>query len=524
MKPPVSALDARRGAILDLSREPAPEGLTTQICVVGSGSAGATAAWDLARAGHEVVVLEEGGDFTGSSLTQRDGRMYDQLYMDRGGRATSDLSVAVLQGRALGGGGVVNACDVVPIPEGVLRHWQRRFGLADFGPSALAPFQARALEDLSASRPGAEDPVLFNRNNRILQRGAAALGWRGEVMLHNRVGCAGIGTCQVGCPIDAKKSPRFVAVPGAIAAGARFLLRARAVRIEGAAGEMKTVQVRTLDPDGYREAGGFSLRARVVILAANAVASAQLLLRSGIGNGHVGRHLSLQPQLPVAAFFDEAVRFFRGIPQSFAVTEFETLDDPEHGWWGFRVEAISGTPGIVASLLPRLGRAGQDDMRRYARTAAALCLLPDEAQGRVEVERSGRLRIHYAFTDEQRRRYRAAARAAARMYLAAGAREVLVPVVPPVSLKSEADLARIDAIPFLPATAPFLSAHQQGGVRLAPSERDGAADPEGRVYGAKDLLVLDSAGYPSSASSHTMAPIISLAHYQAARLAARLGS
>lgn len=97
-----------------------------------------------------------------------------------------------------------------------------------------------------------------------------------------------------------------------------------------------------------------------------------------------------------------------------------------------------------------------------------------------------------------------------------------MPVVPPVTVRSEADLAKIDAIPFRPATVPLLSAHQQGGVRFAPSERDGAADPEGRVYGARDVLVFDSSGFPSSASSHTMAPIISVAHYLAQRLITRM--
>ena len=71
----------------------------------------------------------EGGDFTGRQLNQRDA-MYDQLYMDRGGRATEDLSITVLQGRVLGGGGVINLGDVVPVTDGVLNVWRERFGLA----------------------------------------------------------------------------------------------------------------------------------------------------------------------------------------------------------------------------------------------------------------------------------------------------------------------------------------------------------------------------------------------------------
>jgi choline dehydrogenase-like flavoprotein len=487
------------------------------VCVIGSGCGGATAARVLAEAGREVIVLEEGSDRTGLQLTQRDGEMYDQLYQERGGRATDDLSISVLSARVLGGGGVINASDVVPIPPGVLRHWRTRFGLSELTDAALAPYAAAALQDLSASRI---DDAQLNQANRLLRAGAEALGWAGHTMMHNRVGCAGMGTCLIGCPLDAKRNPRMVAIPAAVAAGARFVTRARALRVEGASREHKRVVGHTLDERGHRETGELVVRARTIVVACNAVASAELLLRSGIGSPEVGRNLVLQPQLPIVAQFDHPVRAFRGIPQAYAVTEFEEDDHPEHGLWGFRIEPVMGTPGIVATLLPYLGDDNARAMAAYDRIAAALLLAPDAPSGTVELGGHDRPIVRYAHTEEHKRRLRAAARAAARLYLAAGAREVMVPSIPPIVVRSAADLDRIDALAFRPATVPLLSAHQQGTVRLGTSPDRGGADPDGQVYGTRGVYVMDASIFPSTASSHTMAPVLTMARYLASKLVA----
>lgn len=509
------------GRIVDLSAGPVPAGGAVDVLVVGSGSGGATAARTLAQAGRDVLVLEEGGDFTGRQLTQRDAAMYDQLYMDRAGRATTDLSISVMQGRVLGGGGVINTCDVVPIGEGTLDTWRRRFGLTDFTAEALAPHRARALHDLAASP--IPDAAL-NANNRLLREGTEALGWRGEVMLNNRLGCAGLGTCLIGCPVNAKRNPRFVAIPQALEAGARFWTRARALRIDGAAGELKSVEVGVLDARGYRVGERLRVQARTVILAANAIESAALLIRSGIGNEHVGHHLSLQPQLPVVARFDRDVISFRGIPQAYGVTQFEEPAHAEHGWWGFRIESIAGTPGIVGTILPWLGEVGKERMRDYPRFASALQLFPDEPSGQLRVERSGRLRIDYTLAEELLSRARAAIRASARIYLAAGARDVVVVAPEPLSIQRESDLAAVDRLRFEPATMPWISAHQQGTVRFAPSPAEGGADPSGHVYGTRGVYVFDSSGYPTSSSSHTMAPIITTSEFLTQRLLTTLPS
>ena len=508
------------GAIVDLSKEAAPDSVTTEILVIGSGSGGATAARILAEAGREVVVLEEGRDLAWKERTQRDSQMYDQLYMDRGGRASHDLSVSVLQGRVLGGGGVVNTCDVVPIPDAVLDHWATKYGLEDFAPERFKPFEKGALEDLSASRIP-ED--LVNVANNKLRQGAEGLGLRGEVMMHNRVGCQGLGTCLIGCPVHAKRNPRMVAIPKAVAAGARIFTRARAVKISAAKQDLKEVTVRTLDPGGYREQGKLIVRAKIVIVAANAIASAQLLLRSGIGNEHVGQNLILQPQLSIIGIFDERIAAFDGIPQAYAITEFEQDDNADYGLWGYRIEAIMGTPGIVSTMLPFTGVPGMQGMAQYDRMAPSLLLVPDRPSGQVEVARDGRLTIRYDQRPDHQQRLREAVENAAKVYLEAGAREVLVPTTPAVVIRSASEAKKkAQEISFAPATAPMISAHQQGTVRFAASERDGGANLDGQVYGTKDVYVFDSSGYPTTASSHTMTPIISSSRMLTAKLLTRI--
>jgi len=507
------------GAIVDLSKEALPASITAEICVIGSGSGGATAARLLAEAGHEVLVLEEGRDLVGPERTQRDGPMYDQLYMDRGGRTSHDLSVSVLQGRVLGGGGVVNTCDVVPIPEGVLRHWTGKYGLEDFAPAQFKRFQQDALADLSANRIPDQ---MVNKANKLLRDGGEALGFRGEVLMHNRVGCRGLGTCMLGCPVHAKRNPRMVALPKAVEAGARIYTRARAVKISKAKQELKEVTVRTLDPKGYHEQGTFSIRAKIVIVAANAIASAQLLLRSGVGNSHVGQNLTLQPQLAIIGMFDERVAAFDGIPQSYAITEFEEEDNAQFGLWGFRIEGIMGTPGIVSSLLPFSGAPGMEGMAKYDRMAPSLLLVPDAPSGTVEVARDGRLTIRYEQREDHRARLRLAVQTAAKVYLEAGAREVLVPTVPPLTIRSAREAQQAQQLTLAPATAPMISAHQQGTVRFAASERDGGADLNGQVYGTRDVYVFDSSGFPTSASSHTMTPIIASSRMLTTKLLTRI--
>src|SRR6476620_7572081 len=78
------------------------------VCVVGSGAAGAILATKLAEFGKSVALLEKGGYYDGESMNQREADMMPLLWKNAGANFTSNLRIAVAQGCCLGGSTVIN--------------------------------------------------------------------------------------------------------------------------------------------------------------------------------------------------------------------------------------------------------------------------------------------------------------------------------------------------------------------------------------------------------------------------------
>src|SRR5262245_15866900 len=93
-----------------------------KVCIIGSGAGGAVLAAQLAGAGLEVIVLEEGGHYTKADFKMREDLAYPQLYQEGGGRSTKDLGITILQGRAVGGTTVINFTTCFRTPQHVLDH------------------------------------------------------------------------------------------------------------------------------------------------------------------------------------------------------------------------------------------------------------------------------------------------------------------------------------------------------------------------------------------------------------------
>src|SRR5580704_9464796 len=133
-----------------------PRGLTTgadvggdlsvecEVVIVGSGAGGATTAAELAEAGVDVVVIEEGGYHPTESFTADTMRALRTLYRDGGGgMAVGRPSVLFAEGRCVGGSTVVNGGMSWPAPGHVLDRWAAG-GVLGVSEREMAPYFARA--------------------------------------------------------------------------------------------------------------------------------------------------------------------------------------------------------------------------------------------------------------------------------------------------------------------------------------------------------------------------------------------
>jgi len=489
------------------------------VCVIGSGAGGAVAAAELAAAGRSVVVLEQGHHWTSADFTQREDEMLPRLFEEAGMRQTADGSITVLQGRNVGGSTVHNLCYAFRTPPAILRLWREAHGLPELTDVAMAPSFER-VERMLAVKPIREDEV--NTLNRLVRRGCDALGYSGFVARHNREGCVLAGYCILGCSYDAKKSMLVTYVPAADAADARIYADARAERIVVEDGRLRGVSGRVVDGAG-RPHGRIEVEAPVVVLAAGAVASPDLLLRSGVANrsGQVGNNLHLHPAVMAAGIFDEEIHAYRGIPQSFYVDEFIDLDADPHR--GVVLMPITGFPVLTSVNYAGFGRAHYAQMRDFPRTAGLLALLHDRSRGTVRPGPSlSRPRIEYALEPDDAEQLARGLLHCAEVLFAAGARRVRVPYHDALlELGPDDDLRAITRRGVRQGDVPIASTHPQSTCRMGGDPRASVVGAFGEAHDVRGLFVADMSVFPTSLGAPPQITTAALADHTARHVLAR---
>ena len=475
--------------------------LECDVCVVGSGTGGATAAAVLAEAGLDVVVLELGGD---ARPRAEELEALRDLYLEGAGTSTEDQSLDFLLGSCLGGGATVNWTTALRPPDDVLAEW------SSFG---LDVDELRRSVDAIWSRLAVnEEHGRASSRDAVLERGLNALGWHVAAQPRNVVGCEQgrvCGTCAFGCPLGAKRTP-----VSTWRSGVRVALRTRAARVVIERGAAVGV-----------DAGETRVRARAVVVACGAFQTPALLRRSGLANGSIGRNLRLHPVTLVAGEMDDEIRPWEGPLQSRYSEQHARLD----GVNGVRYETAPVHPALFGAALPWDGsRESLDLARSFSRLVPVFPLVRDRDGGEVAVGRDGEPIARYRLSRYDLRHLRVGFAGAARILAAAGARRVVSTHARPVVWEPSRGggvgrfLAEADARGWEPNRVLYASAHVLGTARMGASPSFSACDPHGESWEVAGLVVCDGSTFPTASGVNPMITIAGVAHANASALAARL--
>lgn len=496
------------------------------VAIIGTGAGGGTAAEILSKAGLRVVMIEEGPYKTSADFHMLEREAYPQLYQESAARKTKDKGITILQGRAVGGSTTVNWTSSFRTPPETLNYWRQHFGVKDAGPDDLAPWFERMERRLSI-HPWKEAP---NVNNEVLQKGAARIGVPTNVIPRNVKGCRNLGYCGMGCPVNAKQSMLVTAIPAALSQGAQLFSGMRAERFAFAGSRITALDCTVLAADGITPtARTLSVRARHYILAAGAIGSPAILLRSGAPDPYrrTGKRTFLHPVVGSLALMPHAVNAFSGAPQSVYSDHF-LKTQPIDGAAGYKLEVPPMHPVLTATTLAGFGEMHRKLMARFPHMQAIIALLRDgfhdQSQGgTVELNADGTPVLDYPMTEYLWEGARRALGTMARIQFAAGA-ECVLPIHEDASPYTtlESALAAIERFPMEILRTRVVSAHVMGGCGMGQDPRSSLVDSYGSHHHVSNLSVFDGSMFPTSIGANPQLSIYGFTARNAAWLAQRL--
>lgn len=463
--------------------------------VVGSGAGGAFAAREMARAGLDVLVLEEGERWDSARLRAAHPiERFAGLYRDAGSTVAAGLPpIALPLGRAVGGTTVLNSGTCFRPPASVVAEWRVGHGL---GAALIGDDYEDVLADVEETIGVGPVPLeIMGRNGRLALAGADALGFSSAPLRRNATGCRGSCQCAIGCPNNAKGGVHLNALPQACAAGAGIASGIRVERVLVDRGQAVGVRCRLVG------GGHLELRAPRIVVAAGTTETPPLLRRSGIGSHpRLGRGMSIHPALGVTGRFEEPVVAWEGVMQSAGIEEFHERE-------GILLEATSTPPGLGSVVLPGVGAELLRRLDGAEHIASLGAMIADEPSGAVLG--SARPVLGYRISRRDRGRLVAAAGHSARVLLAAGAAEVDIGGgAAPVRAADEVG----DAVSSLDIRRLHIAAFHPTGTAAAGSDAARhAVGPDGGLRGVGGVWIADGSIVPSCPTVNPQVSIMSLA-------------
>ncbi len=488
------------GQLLEPGDHPDEVELSCDVVVVGTGAGGGVAARELAAAGLDVVVLEEGPFIRPEQVSNDTGTAMTQVLAEAGLRTfLAPSAVASIQGRCVGGSTFPNSAILFRIPDDVLEEWAQEHGVQGLTNAALAESYER-VERLTHKAP-AGGPEL-GRKNELFAIGAAAMGIEAHPFDLGKQGCKGHGSCLPACRMGAKYSTDLSHVPDAVRFGARLYTRARCDKVTSSGSTATGVVGHFVDAKG-KKTGRFQVKARAVVLAGGVLGTPLILKRSGLANrsGMVGRNLHGQPGAAIYAIFDEKVEPWKGHTQGYGAF----LD--EHR----KIEVLWSPLSLMAVRMPGFGLTLKDNLALFPYTAVWDVVVRGTSSGRILGGTGSDPIAWFPQNRVDTDRIVSGLKLLGEMAFAAGAKAVMPGAYGlPDKFTDPAQLAALAPGKIHPNQLVMASTHIFGTCRMGGNPATSVVNSHGECHDVENLWICDGSVLPNGTRVNPHEPIMAV--------------
>ncbi|MCO5562347.1 hypothetical protein L7F22_015973 [Adiantum nelumboides] len=502
----------------------------------------------------KVLVVDKGIYLHPNDMNGREDDGYTNLYDGEGLLPTEDGSLNVLAGSTFGGGTTINWSASLK-PRAFLRQaWAEKHGIPYF----RSPLFTEDLNAVATRMGAAHTKIQHNVSNSLLALGAQRAGMPCDAVPQNTGGHVHYcGKCQFGCISGHKQGGTVTWLKDAAETGnAAFMTNCFVERIlfdksgRKAVGALAKVDGRKVTIHANRS----------VVVSSGSIQTPAILLRTPElkFNKQIGQHLHLHPTTVVTGYYNFPVKPWEGGLLTMVVNGSE-LVDPEG--WGAKIEVIASSPSIHAGFSNyQNSLEHKKKMLQYSHSYTAIVITRDRDGGRVVLDSEGNARMEYTISKHEQKSMLRGVLDACDVHMMAGAIEIsTVQVgVPPFRPSVAGAALPTTALPettTLPSTStpvesiphdltepsylewkqkiektgcgPYWctagSAHQMGSCRLSSNPKNGALDPEGRVWGTKNLWVADASTLPEASGVNPMITTMATSRGISRNIAKELG-
>ena len=490
------------------------------VCVIGSGAAGAIIAEKLVAAGKSVVLLEKGGYYDGESMNQQENDMISLLWKNSGANFTSNLKIAIAQGSCLGGSTVINDAVCFRIPEIVIKQWN------DLGVNITKEEWDYATDEVSSriNVTKVTDDEL-NENAKRLQEACSVTQVNGKPITEHRINdrncgpswtdpalqsCVQCGFCHLGCHYDTKQSMLVTYIHDALHSSNNFTVFCdcdvkKVIHKDGIATGVEGSFIDNTGNEKYR----IRVNAKIIVISAGAIASSNILHKSSVANKNIGQGLALHPAPFVMGHFNEKIYGSRGIPMSYTCHQFGVTNNVKRG--GFLIESIFLPIFQMALAIPGFGLDHARLMSEFNNYALAGIMTRDDSVGKIVKTFGDNPKVEYELTNDTIDDMARGMGILARMWFEIGADYVIGSHSDVTEIRSAQEIPKLEkAVRDNPDGLRVGSAHPQGGNKMGDDPEKAVVDSNCKVFGFKNLYCSDASVFPTSLGVNPQLTVMAL--------------